>query len=43
MELVALHTPGYLLPDPGIQLASLASSAMTGGLLTTSATWEALQ
>ena len=41
MEWVALHTPGYLLPDPGIQIASLPSPAMTGGFLTTSAMWEA--
>ena len=34
-------SPGDL-PDPGIKLASLASSALTGGFFTTSATWEAL-
>ena len=30
------------LPDPGIELASLASSALAGRFFTTSATWEAL-
>ena len=29
------------LPDPGIELASLASSALAGGLFTTCTTWEA--
>ena len=29
------------LPDPGIEPVSLMSPAMTGGLFTTSATWEA--
>ena len=33
-------TPGDL-PDPGIQLASLASSTLAGGFFITSATWEA--
>ena len=28
------------LPDPGIELKSLASPALTGGFFTTSATWE---
>ena len=30
------------LPDPGIELVSLMSPALTGGFFTTSATWEAL-
>ena len=29
------------LPDPGIELASLASPVLTGGFFTTSTTWEA--
>ena len=29
------------LPDPGIELASLMSSALAGGLFTAGATWEA--
>ena len=29
------------LPDPGTELASLTSPALTGGFFTTSATWEA--
>ena len=29
-------------PDPGIEPSSLASPAVAGGLLTTSATWEAI-
>ena len=33
-------TPGDL-PDPGIQLVSLASSTLAGGFFITSATWEA--
>ena len=33
-------TPGDL-PDPGIQLASLASSTLAEGFFITSATWEA--
>jgi len=33
-------TPGDL-PNPGTQPASLTSPALTGGLFTTSATWEA--
>ena len=33
-------TPGDL-PNPGTQPASLPSPALTGGLFTTSATWEA--
>ena len=41
MEWVALRTPGYLLPDPGIQLESLASLAMIRRFLTSSTTWEA--
>ena len=32
--------PGHL-PDPGIELASLMSSELAGGFLTTSATWAA--
>ena len=32
--------PGHL-PDPGIEPASLMSSALAGVFLTTSATWEA--
>ena len=31
------------LPDPGIELASLMSSALAGKFFTTSATWEAPQ
>ena len=31
------------LPDPGIELTSLMSSALIGGFFTTSATWKALQ
>ena len=30
------------LPDPGIELTSLMSSALAGGLFTTSTTWEAI-
>ena len=30
------------LPDPGIETASLTSSALAGRFFTTSATWEAL-
>ena len=30
------------LPDPGIELTSLASPALADGFLTTSATWEAV-
>ena len=30
------------LPNPGIELASLASPALTGGFLNTGATWEAV-
>ena len=33
-------SPGDL-PDPGIELASLASPPLAGGFFTTSATWEA--
>ena len=33
-------TPGDL-PDPGIELVSLAFPALVGGFLITSATWEA--
>ena len=33
--------PGHL-PDPGIELASLMSPALSGGFFTTSPTWEAL-
>ena len=29
------------LPDPGIETASLTSSALAGGFFSTSATWEA--
>ena len=29
------------LPDPGIELEALASSALAGGFFTTGATWEA--
>ena len=29
------------LPNPGIELKSLTPPALAGGLLTTSATWEA--
>ena len=32
-------TPGDL-PDPGTEATSLASPALAGGFLTTSATWE---
>ena len=32
-------SPGDL-PNPGIKLASLVSSALVGGVFTTSATWE---
>ena len=32
-----------VLPDPGIELASLMSPAVAGGFSTTSATWEAPQ
>ena len=31
----------WALPDPGIKLTSLTSSALAGRLFTTSATWEA--
>ena len=34
-------SPGNLL-DPGIELASLVSPALTGDFFTTSTTWEAL-
>ena len=34
-------TPGDL-PDPGIEPASLVSSALADGVFTTSATWEAV-
>ena len=30
------------LPNPGIELTSLKSSALAGGFFTTSATWEAV-
>ena len=33
-------SPGDL-PDPGIELSSLTSSALAGGFFTTSTTWEA--
>ena len=33
--------PPGALPDPGIELKSLASPALTGGFFTTSKTWEA--
>ena len=33
-------TSGYL-PDPGIELRSLAPSTLGGGFFTTNATWEA--
>ena len=33
--------PGHL-PDPGIELVSLMSPALSGGFFTTSPTWEAL-
>ena len=33
-------SPGDL-PDPGIELASLATPPLAGGFFTTSATWEA--
>ena len=32
--------PGGSLPDPGIEPASLVSSALAGRFLTTSSTWE---
>ena len=34
-------SPGNL-PDPGIELSSLATPASAGGFFTTRATWEAL-
>ena len=33
--------PIVVLPDPGVESSSLASSALVGGFFTTSATWEA--
>ena len=36
-----LCPPARDLPDPGIEPASLTFPALAGGLLTTSATWEA--
>ena len=41
LEWVAFTLPRDL-PDPGIELASLKSLALAGGIFTTSATWEAL-
>ena len=41
LEWVALLSPGDL-PNPGIEPASLMSSALAGRFFTTSATWEAL-
>ena len=41
LEWVAIRSPG-VLPGPGIKPTSLTSSALTGGVFTTSATWEAL-
>ena len=35
------HTPSGDLPNPGIELVSLMSPALAGGLFTTSATWGA--
>ena len=37
-----LPCPPSDLPDPGIEPKSLMSPPLTGGFLTTSATWEAL-
>ena len=39
VEWAAFPSQGNL-PDPGIEPASLASPALTGGFFTTSATWE---
>ena len=38
---VAISYSKKILLDPGIEPASLASPALAGGFLTTSATWEA--
>ena len=40
LEWVAFPSPGDL-PDPGIELESLTSPAMSGRFFTTCATWEA--
>ena len=40
VEWLPCSPPGDL-PDPGIKLASCASSALAGGFFTTGATWEA--
>ena len=37
------YPPSGDLPNPGIELMSLASSALAGRFFTISATWEALQ
>ena len=37
-----LCSPPGDLPDPGMESASLLSSALAGGFFTTSTTWEAL-
>ena len=42
LEWLAGPPPGGL-PDPGIELASLISSALAGKFFTTSTTWEAPQ
>ena len=34
--------PPGVLPDPGVELASLTSPALAGEFFTTSATWEPL-
>ena len=39
LEWVPFHTPGEL-PNPGIEIASLMSPALTGGFFTNSVTWE---
>ena len=41
LEWVTMLPPGDL-PNPGIELVSLMSSALAGRFFTTSATWEAL-
>ena len=37
---LSIPSPGDL-PDPGMELASLASPVLAGGFFTTNATWEA--
>ena len=42
LEWVAIFFSPGDLPDPGIELASLATPASASGFFTTRATWEAL-